>query len=216
MKYDTIQELIKALQTYEEETGGQDLAGFSVWLYQQQHGTTGEADAPELLQEPGWTIDAQLVFAVGNLYGHARQYVKTALTGTPLVSMNDFGFLASLGRQQDIRKSDLIQMNYLDMSPGIEIIRRLLRHELAEEFPDPEDKRSKRLRITEKGRELLTAVVKEMNQVAKIVGGNLTMEEKASLLPPLMKLMAFHDPIWQEDRGRDLEQIIEKYRPGSS
>jgi hypothetical protein len=55
-----------------------------------------------------------------------------------------------------------------------------------------------------------------MNQVAKIVGGNLTMEEKASLLPPLMKLMAFHDPIWQEDRGRDLEQIIEKYRPGSS
>lgn len=216
MNYQTVQELIASLETYEQQTGGQDLAGFSLWLYQSQHGEPGEAEQPEILKEPGWTIDAQLVYAIGNLYGHARQYVKTALAGTPLVSMHDFGCLAGLGRVKDIRKSDLLQMNYLDMSPGIEIIRRLLRNGLAEEFPDPDDGRSKRLRITARGRELLTRILQRMDRVAQIVAGNLSEKEKASLLPPLMKLMAYHDPIWKEDRGSELEEIIEKYQPGTT
>ena len=41
--------------------------------------------------------------------------------------------------------------------------------------------------------------------------GNLTLNEKRQLVPLLHKLTNFHQPIFEEDLGKDLEVIIEKW-----
>lgn len=209
MDYERLHELIDHFQAYEEATGQPDLAGFADWLHLQTRGK--EPTGSGFLPEGHPHFDGQLGFAIGLLYQHAKHYFKTAMHGTDLVSMFDFGFLASLAQMGDARKSDLIQRNVIEFSPGMEVIRRLLRKALIEEFPDPEDGRSKRVQLTAKGQKAYREISDRVLLISTIIGGNLSAEEKRLAIPILFKLVKFHEPIWRESHGQSLEKILEKY-----
>ena len=102
-------------------------------------------------------------------------------------------------------------MGLMELSPGREVIRRLLRLELIEEFPDPDDGRAKRVQLTAKGREMYQQVETEIDKVGKIISGNLTLEEKHHMVAMLGKLVHFHYPIWYADADSGLDVIVEKY-----
>jgi DNA-binding MarR family transcriptional regulator len=121
--------------------------------------------------------------------------------------MIDFGFLASLVENESLRKTELIARNYSELSPGIEVIKRLIRQELIEDFDDPEDGRSKRVCITRKGRELYFSALEGINKAAHLLCGDLEEEEKLHMLALLRKLNTFHQPIWDHERGKDLEEL---------
>jgi len=57
------------------------------------------------------------------------------------------------------------------------VIKRLLKHDLVNERNDENDKRSKRVFLTDKGKALFFATVKQLNKVALIVLGDLTQDE---------------------------------------
>ena len=209
MQYDNLHKLIDFFQAYEEATGRTDMPGFADWLYMQNKAEKGRQD--ELLPEDHPHFEGQLGMAVGMLYQHAKHYFKTAMKGTRLVSMFDFSFLATLMQEGDLRKSDLVQMNMIEFSPGMEVIRRLLRKGLIEEFPDPEDGRSKRVRMTAAGRAEFLLISERTRHISRIISGNLSLEEKRLVIPILMKLMKFHEPIFQEAHGAPLETIIEQF-----
>ncbi|MEM1218468.1 MAG: winged helix DNA-binding protein, partial [Bacteroidota bacterium] len=197
---------------YEEATGRTDMPGFADWLYlHNRMGKDAKGEKGEWLPEDHPHFDGQLGLAVGMLYQHAKHYFKTAMKGTQLVSMFDFSFLATLMQERDLRKSDLVQMNMIEFSPGMEVIRRLLRKGLIEEFPDPEDGRSKRVRLTQAGRVEFLLISEQSRNISRIISGNLCLEEKRLVIPILFKLMKFHEPIFKEAHGAPLEKIIERF-----
>jgi DNA-binding MarR family transcriptional regulator len=61
---------------------------------------------------------------------------------------------------------------------GLEVIKRLIKHGLLNERNDENDKRSKRVFLTDKGQALFYATVEQLNKVALIVSGDLTKDEK--------------------------------------
>ena len=63
---------------------------------------------------------------------------------------------------------------------------------LVHQGDDLNDKRSKNVRITDLGREVLFAIFVDMNQVGKIITGRLTVTEKLTLHDLLQKLENFH------------------------
>jgi len=212
MDYSVLRALIDQFEAFEKETARTDLKTFSVWLYNSMHKEETEDFAFEKMQEPG-NLDVEIARGIGLLNIHARHYVKTALRDTPLVSINDFLFLGTLMEEGDQRKTELIQRNMSEFSPGMEVIRRLLRRGLMEDYDDPEDKRSKRVRMTEAGRKEFLRASRQIAIAAQIVSGNLSEKEKRYLVPLLNKLLAFHEPIWEEDNGVELEVIADKYKP---
>lgn len=211
MRYETLRAVMDLLNQFETETGQSDVKSFAVWLYYQSNKNSIVAlDIPSEESEYS-NQDGQIAAFIMQLSIHERHYIKTALKDTPLVSLHDFTSLAVLFAKGHQRKTDLIRMNMLEFSPGMEVLRRLLRNGLIEDYNDPNDGRSKRVRITELGKGIFLSTLDKMNHVSTLTVGKLSGEEKIQLLILLNKLRKFHEPIWEKERGTDLELLLEKY-----
>lgn len=213
MRYQQIQDLIQYYAAFEESTGLQDLHAFARWLgdqtgsvesvsYSAGEPTGGNPQSPDELISQGLAM----------LANHARHYIKTATQGTKLSGWNDTILLIALFHRGPQRKTALIRTILIDVSAGIEVIRRLVRKGLLEEYADPDDKRAKLVKLTADGTELVKKMDVRLDTVSRIVAGNLTDTEKTQLVPLLYKLVTFHEPIFQEDYGSDLDEILEKYK----
>ncbi|WP_128545981.1 MarR family winged helix-turn-helix transcriptional regulator [Larkinella soli] len=210
-KYGIIQELISYLQAYEDQTRAdrQTLFHFIAWMNGQM---VDKAMANPHPEAPGQTStespDVQLGILVGFLNRYSRLYSKKALDDTPLVTLDDFTYLAALWSSQPMTKTALIERNVHEKTTGTEIIRRLIAHGLVEQYDDEVDKRSKRLKLTDAGVGLLMRLWPVMGQVASLMGGNLTVSEKMTLVSLLQKLHLFHNSIFLEQREEPLDALI--------
>jgi len=146
-----------------------------------------------------------------NLYRYARHYTKKVLADTPLHSIEEFGFLASLITDKTYSKSELTQMQLMEFTSGISALNRLLEKGIVQETSDPEDKRKRRIGITEKGKQLMFRIFGSMNQVALLVSGPLDESEKLAFVQTMEKLAAFHRGIHEQDKDSPLELLFTKY-----
>lgn len=212
--YSLLKTLIEKVEAYEAsgEQKEKSLVAFSMWL---SHDLAYPKPAGGFLAaregSPEMGTDTLLTMLIAFLFRYAKHYSKKALENTPLSTLDDFTFLATLSYQESLTKSELINMHLLEITSGIEIIKRLSKNGLLEVFPDPNDRRSKRVKLSEQGRAVLEIVMQQMDKVAKIVSGNLDSEEQAHLLPILHKLNDFHAIIHLDDRKSELDTILEKY-----
>ncbi|MEW7289778.1 MarR family winged helix-turn-helix transcriptional regulator [Aquimarina sp. 2304DJ70-9] len=158
----------------------------------------------------GHSIEAELAAYIGRMSRYSNTYIKSALVDLPFATDMDFAFTAILHRSSSIGKTDLIRKMAYDKSSGMEVIKRLLKNEIIEQFQNPDDKRGRLLRLTKKGEENVIKAYSEAHKAAKMVSGCLTTDEQVALLRTLKKLDAFHLPIYLKEE-RDLDAIIEKY-----
>ena len=210
MNFDHLKTIIDQLEAYEKLQGKNDLPNFVLWLFEQYFGEHQQPGQPDI--EFHGSIDDQLAYSIGTLFKHAKHYIKTALKNTALKNDADFTYLASLKNFPDLKKSELIELNLQEFSSGMEVIRRLIKQGFIEDYDDPKDGRSKRVKITEAGKKEFQIALESMQNVSKIIGGPLTNKEKAKLLIPLNILLQFHRPIWKEEYGNDLKDIIKKHQ----
>lgn len=100
-----------------------------------------------------------------------------------------------LGAMFDLKtptKSDIIHHCISEYSSGIAVINRLIAKNYIEEYPDTQDKRAKRLKITQKGTEKLLSAFPNLETMAKDIFLPLSDVEKENLLNILSKLEHFH------------------------
>ncbi len=207
MSYEAIKTLIDHFESFESMTGQDDLGQFANWLNQKINGPKTQTDLA-LGEEQ---LDQGILQSFGELSHHARHYVKKLVRDTPLSSWNDLVVVIVLYHMGSQRKSDVIQQSLMDLSPGIEVLKRLIKRGIIVEEPDPEDKRAKRVELSAEGQKLYEALQPDMQVASHIVAGNLTMDEKWLILPLLQKLVHFHQPIFVKDTGSSLEDIFSKY-----
>lgn len=138
----------------------------------------------------------QLENNIGRLFvfmsRYAKHYIKKALEGTPLQTGEDFTALAILLTHEHLSKTELINHNLQEKTSGTEVIRRLIASGLVRQWDAQNDRRSKNIAITDKGKALLHQVFVDMNNVSKMITGKLTLSEKFTLQYLLQKLESFH------------------------
>jgi MarR family transcriptional regulator, lower aerobic nicotinate degradation pathway regulator len=222
MKYQFIKQLIELAEQFEAEhpeDQSQNLMSFAAWLNgritSKKPGDTriaGQAIAPYE------TVETVLGRLISFLYRYVRNYCKKSLENSPLITADDFTYLAVLFSRGSMTKMEVIEAHLQEKTTGIEIIKRLIKNGLVAQYNDEADKRSKRLVVTPKGQQVLLGILPGMAQVASLVAGNLTDEEKMQLLYLLNKLHLFHHAIYQENRNMHPEEILkvklpDKYNP---
>ena len=186
-------------------------ASFLLWTNEKSlnHGKSAEANLEK--EKSSEFSEWRISYFVWLMSKYAKTYVKKALKDSPLVGLDDFGFLISLCFEGDKTKTELIQENINEVSSGMEIIKRLERNGLIKSFRDEQDKRATRLTGTPKGQQVLGKAMQEMFKASNIIAGNLDNEERLNLLTILNKLHAFHKPIYLNEGKTELEAIREKY-----
>jgi DNA-binding MarR family transcriptional regulator len=217
MKYTLVKQLIELAEQYESENpenSSQNLVDFTAWLNGQlMHKKHGDTKMSGLALSPYETVETALGRLISFLYRYVRNYCKRSLENSPLITADDFTYLAVLFSRGSMTKMEVIEVHLQEKTTGIEIIKRLLKNGLVEQHNDETDKRSKRLVVTTKGQQVLMGILPSMAQVASLAAGNLTNEEKMQLLYLLNKLHLFHHAIYQENRYQHPEEILKERLP---
>ena len=156
--------------------------------------------------DPNTEISTLIVF----MYRYAVGYFKKALKESNINTLDEFSFLIVLMTYPSLSKTELIQKLIMEITSGVEVIKRLLKNGLIEEFANPNDKRSVLVAITSKGKQELAALLPKMGIVGNVVVGNLSPEEVTSLSYLLRKLDYHHNDIFLNHRNLTLEELVGK------
>lgn len=224
MDYSLLRLLLDQLETYQRQhpalpastdAGGAEaaLAAFATWLHEELT-PQQRLDAVARRARNSYESDeSQIGMLTAFLYRYSRSYSRRALEETPLVSFDDFTYLATTFSAGPLSKTELIQRNIHEKPTGMEIIKRLLGRALIQEQPHATDRRSKVLTVTEAGRGLLFQLFARMSQVAEITAGNLTPAERHQLVGLLLKLDAYHHPVFLAARPGSFDELLQEFFP---
>lgn len=211
MNYTLIKDFIDLLQEFENEVqSSPDLypgtvQGFKAWISDKEN--TEQRNHSE---EPYWegkengrTPESAISTLLVHLNRYAKTYSKSAIMDSEFSTQEDFIYLINLKAFGEMTKMALIKKNIHDKPVGMLIITRLLRQGLIEQTDSDLDKRSKLVRITERGLQILENQMEKIRQATNIVAGNLTHTEKMELIRILNKLDRFHYPIFSRNINSD-------------
>jgi MarR family transcriptional regulator, lower aerobic nicotinate degradation pathway regulator len=154
-----------------------------------------------------------LAALIGKLNKYASLYCKKAIENFGLRNIDDWIYLISLQEMGTPKKSELIYAMLSEFPSGIDIIKRLLTLELIEEFPDEQDKRSKRLKITPKGLQTLVASLPYMEKVGNMAFDTMNESEKKIVLNIFKRLDNYHAGHYKTVRNLEFEEAYQVLAP---
>ena len=190
---DIIKEIVDWLEKYQKEDHIDDpsLESFIFWLnsrfFSESH-TKKSEQSPEML-------DMELSFLLVMQSRYYKTYAKRVLGESELSSPDGFSFLYHLSHTDSFRKMELIKMHHLEPPSGIEVLKRLLKKGFITEFDDAQDKRAKRISITEKGKKELQRIMPKMKEVFQLMTAELSLNEKLHAIGFLKQMNDFHSGI---------------------
>ena len=182
MKYDLLKELIPLLEEFQKQSSSINLNEFIIW-------TNNKLFLPKNKNQTASHDDLLIAFRVMYLNKELKKQTKGILSESKVSSIDEYSFLLHLDFQDSFRKMEIIELHNLEAPTGIEIIKRLLKNKLVEEFADTEDRRAKRIQITKEGVEELECIRPLITEVFKNFSSKLELNEKIQITGILDKLI---------------------------
>jgi DNA-binding MarR family transcriptional regulator len=182
MKYILLKEIINYVEEYQKENSSNRIEDFTIWLNNEiftSKNRTTHTTHDELL----------IAFKLMYLNKSLKKQTKSALSESNLSSIDEYSFLLHLDDYESFRKMELVEMHNLEAPTGIEIIKRLIKNKFVEEFPDEEDRRAKRIKITKRGIKELREIKPKMHLIFTTFTDPLNLNEKVSISGILDKLI---------------------------
>ena len=212
-------ELIDYLDKYEQENSKEgsnlntsDFLGFINSNYQTQNIKVRELNHgnQELENNETHGPNTDISILIVLLFRYAKGYIKKALKDSQIRTADEFSYLITLMNTDSMSKTELIQNQIMEKTSGTDIINRLIKLKLIEQYDDEFDKRSIRVKITQQGRLEILSILPQMQLVSQIVTGNLNAVEKNMLAYSLRKLEVFHNDIFLNKKGSELTDLLSK------
>lgn len=183
------------------------LEQFRIWLNQKAYQKESPSQLYQKHRHEVFELENDICKQIMLLGRFSKQMIRKGLNDFPMLSGEDFTYLYRLMNFDSLSKTQLIEKNAHEKQTGMEIIKRLLKNGLMTEFQDDNDKRSKRLKVTELGKEVFKNSVQDVNITSKILTAKLDIDEKKQLLELLKKLNEFHFTVYQEFKDASLQEI---------
>ncbi|WP_312300739.1 MarR family transcriptional regulator [Chryseobacterium sp.] len=220
MNYTLIKDCVDLLEQFEAEIQASPdlypgtIQGFKSWISDKESAEENHREEPYWEgKENGRTPESAISTLLVHLNRYAKTYSKSAISDSEFSTQEDFIYLINLKAFGEMTKMALIKKNIHDKPVGMLIIARLLRQGLIEQTDSDLDKRSKLIRITERGLMILEKQMEKIRQATNIVAGNLNHSEKMELIRILNKLDRFHYPIFSRNIHSDqlISTIYDEY-----
>lgn len=183
MKTKLVHTLIDQLDEFSKSNNSDNIEDFAIWLSGKYFKSNDVSSHKEHL-------DLMLAFQISMLNKEIKKQTKSVISESPFSSLDGYSFLLHLEQVDSFRKMEIIEMHNLEAPTGIEVIKRLIAKELIAEFNDKEDKRAKRVKLTEKGGKELKKLKPQIDKEFSKFSTSLSLEEKLGLVSTMNKLMS--------------------------
>lgn len=143
------------------------------------------------------------------MYRYSKFYIKKSLQDSLLQTADEYMYLVELYSEDYLSKTELNNRNVMEKTSGNEVMKRLLQTGLIGECMDKDDKRKRRVFITEKGKEELLKTFPKLWKAAYLLPGLLTDHERGTFLELSDKICTVHRDIFVNHRDDDIDRILE-------
>lgn len=189
--------LLRLFDQYQQDHDPADLHGFAHWLQVALPASEAEAPPP----------DTALAELLRRFEKHSHRYARLALRNLPISSHDDLALLTAIGKLGTPSKNEVYQATVMEVTTGAQILRRLARLGLVDEFADTVDRRVRRVHLTGKGRTVQQEAAAAFAEVARLKLAPLGTTQRAELLGLLRTLDAFHQTLAETHREADLDAL---------
>ena len=135
--------------------------------------------------------NSEASYLIWRLNKFSKGYIKELFDKLDITNQDEFAILSHVDYLKECSKKVAITDNLVEISTGIDIIKRLVKKGYLCERQNPNDKRENLIRLTNQGKEKLTAIYIGFTTVPDILI-NITQEEKLKLVEILKKLDKAH------------------------
>jgi MarR family transcriptional regulator, lower aerobic nicotinate degradation pathway regulator len=208
-------ELVNLWAAYSRENPDSDIKDFCTNYLTEHYESVFRKEPPEEAEvvtplNQHSAIDGELAALVGRLTRFTYFYSKKAVEKLPIANLDDILYLHLMMIMNAPKKSELIAALLSEFASGIDIINRLLKAGLCEEFPDENDKRAKRVKITPAGLEVLHHSSPVVAQISQIAFNELTVIEKVMIANILKRVDRFHSERYGDFKGHTFDEIYRR------
>lgn len=142
----------------------------------------------------------------GRIAQMLKVYEEIAVEQTGLNQVEEFMLLSNINFGNP-RKTELVFAAILELSTGTNILNKLLTEGYIVESNDDEDKRSKRISLTEKGEKVLVACRQNLVRTGILLLNDMTGDEKQLCIQLLKGLEIKLSGQWQRHKGMSFEEV---------
>lgn len=160
-----IVKLVSEWTSYEEKHPDADIASFCRYILSRPEARPVGTRAEKI---------GQLARIIGRLASAYGLYHRAAMASAKLPAPDSFFYLNCLMQLGEVKKTELINYMFAEITTGMEAINKLHKAGLVKERPDPGDGRAKLVSITDKGMKKLKECMSNGVKVNEMVFHDLT------------------------------------------
>jgi DNA-binding MarR family transcriptional regulator len=197
-------ELVNLWGVYEEQYPDCTLEDFF------RHSLTKAAEAAPKPEPEGKLVpdlNGKLIILLRRIGKFHIAYSNMGLAGTELGQIEEFGILVTIYNEGSPIKSEAILNNIVELSSGSNMLIRMKKKGLVEEYDDLDDKRVKRLKVTPKGEKTLLKAKDTVLKVAEMMLRDLTDEDKRLCMQLLKPVDRRFSGMYQKQKNRSFEEV---------
>jgi DNA-binding MarR family transcriptional regulator len=207
-------ELVTAWAQFEEQHAGSTIPDFCRY-YLATHAT--DSPGPQKKQLAGGVIPAAssslLMKIMARLVNVFTLYHRAAMDKVGLPFTDGYFYLHGLKNLGEVKKTDLINYLLAEYTTGMTYIDRLLEAGLVAERAGESDKRTKLIRLTGKGEELLIRCYKYAGKPGEMIFAGLPEEDIKLCIQLLAEIEIQHSAYVTRNKGKDFEEMVEELLP---
>ncbi|WKK75647.2 MarR family winged helix-turn-helix transcriptional regulator [Marivirga salinae] len=158
---------------------------------------------------PANSPDEYIGWAWGRMMSFTQIWEKKAFANQTIHNLTEFGVALFVMSHEGCSKSEVANHSLQEKTTIFETIKRLVKNGILEEKANEIDKRSKHLKLTEKGKIASFSVMNRANEVSKHLVGNLNKTEKVKLFDSLIKLDKYHQHCYEHYKNENWEKLKE-------
>lgn len=205
MKKEQVIDLIDHFGTFASEFPNADLADFGLWLYHQR-----PANHPDTSELSSLSLELKLGRLLWRFNRFTRFYTRKSFADLSITTIDEFTMLFKVAQLGSASKNEIYNAMIYDTPTGAQMLKRLLEIGLFSEEPDENDRRVKRVRLTEKGNQLYRDAFERLGPELLLKFGNMTLAEKELLLDIFTRLDAFHTEVYFNDSDLSIPELVQK------
>jgi DNA-binding MarR family transcriptional regulator len=134
-------------------------------------------------------------------------YIQIAMKGMKIQHFEEFSLLSAIANLKNPRKTEVIYHTINELSTGLNLLAGMKKRGYINEQDDPEDKRSKRLSLTPKGKKILEGCYERFSKIPELLFKEINNEDIQLCIQLLKNVDLKFSKMWQRDKGRSLEEI---------
>jgi DNA-binding MarR family transcriptional regulator len=151
---------------------------------------------------------------IGRIHRLNATYAYSALEGTGVDQLEEFGMLLYIQQEKRPRKTDVIYAHLMELSSGTDMLNRLKSRGFINEYTDREDKRSKRLQLTASGEKTIEKAIQRVKKLATMVTHGMPEEDVLLCIKLLKGIDQEFSALLSGHKGKSFDEVYGEVMPG--